>query len=115
MLSTASSIAMRRLSTKDTQRPGGFSRIRRALFSSASPRVTKEIESDGICTVTLNRPNKLNAVDMSMFEAIAETAHSLRDNKNVRAVILRGEGRSFCTGLDVVRNNSRVCWRQLVP
>jgi enoyl-CoA hydratase/carnithine racemase len=73
------------------------------MFSSSagSPRVTTHTGSDGICEVVLNRPDKLNACDLKMFHAIAETASHLRDDRAVRAVILRGEGRAFCTGLDV--------------
>jgi len=56
---------------------------------------------DGIVTVQLSRPDKLNSLDMPMFEAIASTAKSLRDDRTVRAVILSGEGRAFCTGLDL--------------
>lgn len=73
-----------------------------ASKNSATPRVsTIKDSSGGICHVVLNRPEKLNAVDMKMFEAIAETAAELRSDRSVRAVILRGEGRAFCTGLDV--------------
>ena len=68
-----------------------------------SRRVTATMDSDGICHVVLNRPEKLNALDLPMFEALAETASNLRTDKSLRAVILRGEGRAFCTGLDVVR------------
>jgi enoyl-CoA hydratase/carnithine racemase len=65
-----------------------------------------------IAHVRLNRPDKLNALDIEMFEAIAQTIQTLRDdtsaNKNLRAVIVSGQGRAFCTGLDVkgmVRSN----------
>lgn len=65
-------------------------------------RVTTTVDSSsGICHVELSRPDKLNAVDMPMFEAIAEAAASLRNDRSVRAVILSGQGRAFCTGLDV--------------
>lgn len=69
--------------------------------SSSVPRVTTSKDKDGICEVVLNRPDKLNAVDMKMFEAIAQTAADLRNDRSLRAVIIRGEGRAFCTGLDV--------------
>ena len=72
------------------------------LKDGPASRVETSINSDGICYVTLNRPEKLNALDLKMFEAIAETTSKLRNNCNIRAVILRGEGRAFCTGLDVV-------------
>lgn len=58
----------------------------------------------GIVHVLLSRPDKLNSLDMPMFEAIADAAHRLKHDtnlrKNLRAVIISGEGRAFCTGLD---------------
>lgn len=65
-------------------------------------RVSIEIDkSTGICYVQLNRPNKLNAFDLAMFEAVAETASNLKKDRSIRAVILSGRGRAFSTGLDV--------------
>jgi enoyl-CoA hydratase/carnithine racemase len=65
-------------------------------------RVTTTVDpSTGICHVVLSRPSKLNAVDMAMFEAIAGAARDLRTDRSIRAVILSGKGRAFCTGLDV--------------
>jgi enoyl-CoA hydratase/carnithine racemase len=58
---------------------------------------------DGIADVRLARPNKLNALDPAMFEAIAEAGTQLKQNGSVRAVVLSGEGRGFCAGLDVER------------
>jgi len=51
--------------------------------------------------VQLNRPDKLNALDMKMFRAIADAARSLSKDESVRAIILSGKGKSFCAGLDV--------------
>ena len=56
---------------------------------------------DGIAHVTLNRPDKHNALNMAMFEAIDKVIKSIKKNKNVRVVIVSGEGESFCSGLDV--------------
>lgn len=71
-------------------------------IDSVSDRVTTEIDaSTGICRVRLSRPNKLNAFDLPMFEAVAETACKLKNNRSIRAVILSGQGRAFSTGLDV--------------
>jgi enoyl-CoA hydratase/carnithine racemase len=78
-----------------------FSTVTAQGGDSSAPRVTTTKDKDGICEVVLNRPDKLNAVDMKMFEAIAQTAADLRNDRSLRAVILRGEGRAFCTGLDV--------------
>lgn len=63
-------------------------------------RVTLEIV-DNIAVVSMNRPDKLNALDMAMFEGLAKTAKKLAKNRDIRAVILRGEGNAFCSGLDV--------------
>jgi len=60
------------------------------------------IDGDGIARVVLNRPEKLNACDLAMFEAVAETAAKLREDRSLRAILVSGKGRAFCTGLDVV-------------
>ncbi|KPP99911.1 crotonase/enoyl-CoA hydratase family protein [Marinobacter sp. HL-58] len=65
-----------------------------------SDRVLISIE-DGIATVTLNRPDKYNGLDMPMFEAITRAARTLKKDRSVRAIILRGAGEAFCSGLDV--------------
>lgn len=63
-------------------------------------RVRVEIKNQ-IAFVTLIRANKLNALDMAMFDAIAKAAKELKKNKHVRAIILSGEGEAFCSGLDI--------------
>ncbi|MDX1450928.1 MAG: crotonase/enoyl-CoA hydratase family protein [Oleiphilaceae bacterium] len=63
-------------------------------------RVTLNIKDD-IAYITLSRPDKLNALDFAMFQGITAAAKKLQKNKKVRAVILQGEGRAFCSGLDV--------------
>lgn len=63
-------------------------------------RVTLVIE-DEIAYVTLNRPEKYNGLDMAMFDAISATAKQLKKDTSVRAVILQGAGKVFCSGLDV--------------
>jgi enoyl-CoA hydratase/carnithine racemase len=57
--------------------------------------------SDGVADVRLNRPDKLNALDAAMFAAIDETAERIKRDSSVRAVVLSGEGRAFCAGLDM--------------
>jgi len=57
--------------------------------------------ADGVADVRLNRPEKLNALDMALFTALADTAAALAEAPDVRAVVLSGEGRSFCAGLDL--------------
>jgi len=59
--------------------------------------------TDGIADVRLNRADKMNALDPAMFKAIADTGARLKQNTSVRAIVLSGEGRAFCAGLDVER------------
>ncbi len=63
-------------------------------------RVTMTIEG-GVAEVRLARPDKLNALDPAMFAAIADTIDRLGEARDVRAVVLSGEGRGFCAGLDM--------------
>ena len=65
------------------------------------PRVTVEI-TDHIAHVTLTRGDKMNAVDMDMAEAIVAAGEQLKTDTELRAVVLSGEGASFCAGLDVM-------------
>jgi enoyl-CoA hydratase/carnithine racemase len=62
-------------------------------------RVTINIDG-GVADVRMNRPDKMNALDGAQFAAIVEAGESLKGDKNVRAVVLSGEGRAFCAGLD---------------
>ena len=64
-----------------------------------SARVVVSSE-DGVADVRLSRPEKLNALDGAMFEALIETGRSLARDPSLRAVVLSGEGRAFCAGLD---------------
>jgi enoyl-CoA hydratase/carnithine racemase len=65
------------------------------------PRVRVEI-ADHVALVTLARPDKHNALDIPMFEGILAAAERLRTESGVRAVLLHGDGPSFCSGLDVM-------------
>jgi enoyl-CoA hydratase/carnithine racemase len=56
---------------------------------------------DGVAQVRLNRPEKMNALDGAMFEALRAAARRLATERGVRAVVLSGEGRAFCAGLDM--------------
>lgn len=67
---------------------------------SSSALVTIGIE-EGIATVTLNRPDALNALNRGLRNALAETFQSLQDNADIRVVILTGNGRAFSAGLDL--------------
>jgi enoyl-CoA hydratase/carnithine racemase len=60
-----------------------------------------ETSGDGVATVTLNRPEVLNAFDRRMCEEVRDAWHRVKDDASVRAVVLRASGdRAFCAGLD---------------
>ncbi|WP_033919462.1 crotonase/enoyl-CoA hydratase family protein [Sphingomonas sp. 37zxx] len=63
-------------------------------------RVTTMIEG-GIADVRLSRPEKMNALDPQMFAALAGTILRLGETPGLRCVVLSGEGRAFCAGLDM--------------
>jgi enoyl-CoA hydratase/carnithine racemase len=62
-------------------------------------RVTCVIDG-GVADVRMNRPEKMNAIDGAMFAGLAEMGEALKADPSVRAVVLSGEGRAFCAGLD---------------
>jgi 2-(1,2-epoxy-1,2-dihydrophenyl)acetyl-CoA isomerase len=55
----------------------------------------------GVLHVTLNRPEKLNAIDTEMAQAARAAFGAAADDENVRAVVLTGSGRAFCAGQDL--------------
>jgi enoyl-CoA hydratase/carnithine racemase len=55
----------------------------------------------GVADVRLNRPDKLNALTTKLFAGLVEAGQAVRDDRSVRAVVLSGEGRAFCAGLDL--------------
>ena len=83
--------------------PCSWSRCLSAASTSAASndpqqRVETKIDENGIASVELARPEKLNGLDLEMFEALGATAASLRSDKSLRGVILSGQGRGFCAG-----------------
>ena len=64
-----------------------------------SDRVQVTIDN-AVATVRLSRPDKLNALDADMFEGIIGAGKQILADNSVRAVVLHGEGRAFCAGLD---------------
>lgn len=71
-----------------------------ARVTDPTRRVTCTVEA-GVAEVRLARPDKLNALDPAMFGAIVAVGEGLKSDPAVRAVVLSGEGRGFCAGLDL--------------
>lgn len=57
--------------------------------------------TDHILTVTLNRPDRMNAISGPMLDALAKTLQQANTDSEVRVVVLTGAGRGFCAGLDL--------------
>ncbi len=74
--------------------------IEEARVPESNERVSISLRS-GVADVRLNRPEKMNALDDAMFRGIIDAGLQLREDSSVRAVVLSGEGRCFCAGLDV--------------
>jgi enoyl-CoA hydratase/carnithine racemase len=68
--------------------------------SSASERVRLDIDG-AVATVTLDRPQKLNALYPEMILRLVEVIEQVRRDKSARVMVLRGEGRAFCAGDDL--------------
>lgn len=66
---------------------------------TTTARVHLEVR-DNIAYVTLNRPDKHNGLDEEMLTSLIRTARSIRKDRSIRCVILKGNGPSFCAGLD---------------
>lgn len=62
--------------------------------------VTVEVE-DGIATMYLDRPEKLNAMNQTMFRELGVAAEHIRDNPEIRVAIMTGRGRAFSAGIDL--------------
>jgi enoyl-CoA hydratase/carnithine racemase len=58
-------------------------------------------EREAVATITLNRPDRLNALTFEVYRELTDTFAALRDESAVRAVIITGAGRAFCSGGDV--------------
>ena len=60
-----------------------------------------ESPSDGVVQVTLNRPDRFNAMTVAMFDELESVARAIGDDRDVRVVILTGAGKAFCAGYDL--------------
>lgn len=67
----------------------------------ANDRVAIDLGEDGVADVRLVRADKMNALDPEMFQRIIEAGSTLQRMRGLRAVVLSGEGRAFCAGLDL--------------
>jgi enoyl-CoA hydratase len=65
--------------------------------------IEQELDSNGILTLTLNRPDKLNALSTEVLSALDELLKSAKNNPKVKALLITGNGKAFCAGADINR------------
>lgn len=63
--------------------------------------VAKRLEKDGILTLTLNRPDKLNALNQAVLHELKICFEEAKENPAVKGLLLTGEGKAFCAGADI--------------
>ncbi len=83
----------------------------------AEPHVLTTIDG-AVARVRLNRPDKLNGVTLEMLQGLLDAAATIRADRDVRVVVLEGEGPSFCSGLDFAeagKDKARVARFFLTP
>jgi enoyl-CoA hydratase/carnithine racemase len=71
-----------------------------AVPRSDQPLLLRE-DRDGVCTLTMNRPQQMNLLTVQMLSALQEQFDSLKNDSAVRVVILAGAGKGFCAGHDL--------------
>jgi enoyl-CoA hydratase/carnithine racemase len=69
------------------------------------PSVVKYEQKGAVAIVTLNRPDKYNAMSLEMFDQLIVTSEKIAKDRTVRAVVLTGEGKVFCSGMDIANFN----------
>ncbi len=72
-------------------------------------------KSEGLATITLARPEKLNALSSSMRATLGEYISEVSDDPDIRVVLIRGEGPAFCAGADLTDAPSTpLAWRERI-
>ena len=57
---------------------------------------------NGVATIRLNRPNALNALSLELAQDLSAAVAEVKDDQSLKAVVVRGEGRAFCSGADLI-------------
>jgi 2-(1,2-epoxy-1,2-dihydrophenyl)acetyl-CoA isomerase len=68
--------------------------------SQEGPPIGQELR-EGVAIVTLNRPDSLNSVTLDLARSLADTLRAVAESEGVRAIMVTGEGRAFCSGGDI--------------
>lgn len=65
--------------------------------------IETNLDDKGILTITLNRPEKLNALNDDVLRGLSEIFNNAKHNSDIRAILLTGSGKAFCAGADISR------------
>ncbi|MFW9897470.1 MAG: enoyl-CoA hydratase/isomerase family protein [Candidatus Thorarchaeota archaeon] len=68
---------------------------------------------DGISIIMFNRPNRLNAINFQFIEDLQDYLNKVEKDLRIRVIILTGEGRAFCSGLDI--KDSQILLKRKIP
>jgi len=66
-----------------------------------------ETDDDGIATITLNRPERRNALNRDLLHELEEAFDAVEANDNIRAAVITGAGAAFCSGYDLTPNQAQ--------
>lgn len=80
--------------------------INMPISSSSTPELLVE-QQNHILVLTLNRPERLNAISRDMLDELSRKVVEADKNPEIRCIVLTGNGRGFCAGLDLIDTNSR--------
>lgn len=83
-------------------------------MTQATERVTLNVES-GVADLRLNRPDKMNAFDGEQFMALSARISEITARRDIRCVVLSGEGRAFSVGVDLQALAGDADLRDLMP
>jgi len=77
-------------------------------------------KNNGIATVSLNRPDKRNAMSFALLRELVATANTIKKDKSIRCVILTGKAQVFSAGIDLAdlnnpKNRAYAAWELLRP
>jgi len=78
------------------------------MTMSEEPNLLSEVTDDGILIATLNRPDKLNALNRETMELLTEAVLRFRDTAAIKVMLIRATGRYFCAGADLKAGDSKI-------
>lgn len=78
-----------------------MSSITKDPYGRNSEHVLVERRDDGVLTITINRPERMNSLTLSMFDELADVWADVEADERTRVAVITGAGKAFCTGMDV--------------